>query len=110
MSGKTGGGGRQKDLLGNASNLLGQATLIVRYSVKWADTHRAEVHLMSISVYPPSRSRNGQFLVVGKGWQEGVRLVAFHRNTDLVSALAGFFTKWWTGKLEWKQDKYSPEG
>lgn len=98
------------DILGDATRLAGQAAHIVRASLRWQRTTRNSTHLRSVSIYPPSSSRNGQWLIIGKAWNEGYRLVAFHRASDLITALAGFFQRYLENKLIWKDDEYAEGG
>lgn len=98
------------NLPGSTARLAAQADVIVRYASRWAAQSGDVVYLRSINLYPPSRSRNGMWLIVGKGFYGGYNVVAFHRAPDVITALVGFLSRWYTGKLVWKKDSYSPEG
>lgn len=100
-AGKDGAG-----ILDDGARLAEQALQFVRYSIKWAQAPVSEYHLRSIVLYPPSSTRAGQWMVVGKGWYGGYKMVAFHRSSDALTALTGFLAKWWVGKLDWKKDQF----
>lgn len=93
-------------ILQSGSGWEGQAVSLARWFAKWDGTQGQEYHLRSVTLYPPKATKSGQWMVVGKGWNGGYRLVAFHRSTDGFRALLGFFERWWTGKLDWKADSY----
>lgn len=93
----------------DASRVAGQAVQFVRYCRKWALPARGYPILRSLSLYPPSVSRNGNWLVVGKAWGDTGRLVAFHRSPDPLTALVGFLAKSAAGTLVWKADTYVPK-
>lgn len=93
----------------DASRLAAQALQLVRLADLWSRSPKGEFHLKSIALYPPSASRNGMWLVIGKGWAGGYRVVAFHRSTNLLGALLGFLQRCADQKLEWKRDSYSEE-
>lgn len=97
-------------ILGDAAHREAQATQFIRYCRSWERTTRDANQLRSLSLYPPSTSRNGQWLVIGKAWSGGYKLVAFHRATDPFTALLGFFQRWAVGKLDWKEDTYAEKG
>lgn len=107
MSGKAKAGKHVTDLLGDAARLAGQAAQFIRYCDRWAKSAGSENHLRSLSLYPPSQSRNGQWLVIGKLWSGGYKMVAFHRSSDPHTALVGFFQRWAEGKLDWKPDTWA---
>lgn len=92
---------------GELTRLGGQAQAFVRWCGKWAQVNgTGSKSLVSLSIYPPSASRNGQWLIVGKAFDGGYRFVAFHRSTDPLTALVGFFQRWAEGKLTWKPDEW----
>lgn len=102
--GKDDRGDRASARLGN------QAQTFTNWCVKWAK-HNGEgsVALRSLSLYPPSASRNGDWLVVAKGFDGGYKCVAFHRASEPLTALLGFFQRWAEGKLTWKPDEYAKD-
>lgn len=89
------------------AHFANQAVQFVRYCSRWVKSVGAENHIRSIALYPPSVSRNGQWLVVGKSWAGGYRMVAFHRSSDPLTALVGFFQRAAEEKLIWKRDEYA---
>lgn len=95
------------DILGDTARLAAQAAQLVRLAVRWERTTGAASHIRSVAIYPPSQSRNGQWLIIGKAWDGGYKLVAFHRSSDLLTALVGFLQRAADGKLEWKPDTYA---
>lgn len=104
---------RQKSSKGlaleNPARLTAQALELLRLGDRWEASVGAENHIKSLALYPPSASRNGQWLVIGKAWSGGHKLVAFHRASDPITALLGFLSKAEQQKLEWKQDKWGDE-
>lgn len=86
-----------------------QALQFVRYCAKWSSTVGLEYHIRSVTLYPPSASRNGMWLVIAKGWYGGHKLVAFHRASDPLTAMLGMLQRYIEGKLDWKEDKYGDE-
>lgn len=90
----------------DSSRLAAQALQFARYLRKWELSGRGWPLFRSITLYPPSASRNGSWLVVGKAYGEQEKLVAFHRSPDPLTALVGFLQKWLEGKLVWKVDEY----
>lgn len=98
---------RGKLLPSDIARITEAAQEFIRGCHRWERTTGSENHITSITLYPPSQSRNGQWLVIAKAWSGGYRLVAFSRSTDPLHALALFFTRWVNGKLEWKEDKYA---
>lgn len=97
------------DILGDTARLAAQAALIVRLAVRWERTIGRENHIHSVTIYPPARSRNGQWLIIGKAWGSGYKLVAFHRSSDIITALVGFLQRAYEQKLEWKRDTYAEQ-
>lgn len=98
---------RWSTVLTDKARVAEQAIQLLRLMYRWEETVGQENHIRSIALYPPSTSRNGQWLVIGKAWSGGYKLVAFNRNTDPLSALLGFFTRWSQGKLDWKEDSFA---
>lgn len=92
----------------DGSRLAAQALQFVRYCRRWAAPRRDWPILRSVTLYPPSASRNGNWLVVGKGFMPDQKVVAFHRSPDPLTALVGFMAKGAAGTLVWKEDKYEP--
>lgn len=91
----------------SSARLAAQARSFVRLCFQWAiSTHRSPV-LRSITLYPPKTSRNGQWLVVAKVWDDGQKLVGFHRSGDPLTALLGTLTKLKDQTLTLKADTYS---
>lgn len=90
--------------------LAAQARAVLRGCSLWERSVGAELHIKSVAIYPPSTSRNGMWLVIGKAWSGGYKLVAFHRATDPLTAFAGFLQRAEEGKLIWKEDKFGSEG
>lgn len=89
-----------------ASRLLAQARSFVRLCFQWSlSNHRSPI-LRSLTLYPPSTSRNGQWLVVAKVWDDGEKLVGFHRASDPLTALLGTLTKLANSTLALKADTY----
>lgn len=97
------GAGLSKD----TTALAAQARAVLRGCSLWERTIGSENHIRSWSLYPPSASRNGQWLIVAKAWSGGHRLVAFHRSSDPLTCMAGFFQRAEENKLEWKVDDYA---
>ena len=91
------------------ARLAEQALQFIRYCAQWEKSQRRMSVLRSVSLYPPSTSRNGSWLVIGKAWSDGQRLVAFYRSTDPLTALLGFFTAVAAEKVTWKPDQYANE-
>jgi len=91
----------------NKARLAEQALLFIRYCAQWEKSQRRMSVLRSVSIYPPSTSRYGGWLVIGKAWSDGQRLVAFYRAPDPLTALLGFFTAVASEKIAWKEDKYA---
>jgi len=89
------------------SHLAHQAVQFIRLCYRWQEASHASTQLLSVSIYPPSPKRNGDWLVVGKGFSGGYRLVAFHRSAHPLKALLGFFQKCADQTLDWKQDDYA---
>lgn len=97
------------DILGNAAHFVEQAKTLVRILYRWSQATGSENHLRSITIYPPSAARNGMWLIVGKAWSGGYKLVSFHRATDPLTALVGFLSRVEQGKATWKEDSYAEE-
>lgn len=95
------------DIRSAATRIGAQAVALVGLLRAWEKTTSNETHIRSVTIYPPSRSRNGQWLVIGKSWHGGYKLVAFHRGTDALTALLGFFQRASEEKLIWKEDSYA---
>lgn len=93
-------------ILGDVTRVKDQALQFIRLAHRWSQTERGEYHLRSLTLYPPSATRAGSWMVVGKAWYGGYKLVAFHRSTDALSVLLGFLARWSQGKLDWKRDQY----
>lgn len=91
----------------STSRVAHQAVQLVRLSVRWSLSMQRSTVLRSLSVYPPNSSRNGLWLVVGHGWDQGYKVVAFHRAPDLLTALLGFLQRLQDGKLVWKEDDWA---
>lgn len=91
----------------DAARLGSQALALVRLFRRWATTTRSENHLRSLSIYPPSQSRQGMWLIIGKAWSGGYKLVAFHRGTDPLTAILGFMQRLAEDKLDWKADEFA---
>lgn len=91
------------------SRVAEQALQLIRLSVLWSKNTRRSTILRSINIYPPAASRNGLWLVVGKGWDQGYRVVAFHRSTDFLVAVLGFLSKVADQSIEWHPDKFQEE-
>jgi hypothetical protein len=87
----------------------GQGEAFIRLAGRWAAGTGDENHLRSLTLYPPSVSRNGMWLAVGKAWSGGYKLVAFHRAPDSLTAMLGFLQRLASGKLDWKEDKFADE-
>lgn len=96
---------------GDASltRLTNQALQFVRLCVRWERNQQRSTVLRSLNIYPPSSSRNGQWLIVAKGWAEGYRVVAFHRSSDCLTALLGILSKIADESIVWQADKYDAE-
>lgn len=95
------------NILGDAARLAGQAALLIRLCNLWAKTVGGENHIKSIALYPPSVSRAGMWMVIGKSWSGGYRLVAFHRGSDALTTLCGFLQRAYEQKLTWKEDSFA---
>lgn len=91
----------------DVARLTAQAQEFIRGCHRWSHTVGEENHIRSVTLYPPSQSRNGMWMVIGKAWSGGYKLVAFHRASDPLTALAGFFVRATQGKLEWKEDSFA---
>lgn len=109
MSRKTKADSDGGGLLGDAARISNQAQRIILLAAKWEAGQGAEYHLRSVSIYPPSATKAGNWLIVAKGWYGGYRMVAFHRAPDILTALVGFLERWYQGKLIWKKDEYASE-
>lgn len=90
-----------------ASRLLAQARMFVRLCFRWSQSTSHSPVLRSLAIYPPKTTRNGQWLVVAKVWDDGVRKVGFQRSPDPLSALLGALSKLDAGTLVLKEDTYS---
>lgn len=88
------------------SRILHQALEFIRICARWERSTRLEVSISSITLYPPSTSRNGQWLVVGKSYLYPDKLVAFHRAPDPLTAVLGFLSRAEQQKIEWKKDEW----
>lgn len=89
------------------ARLLAQARSLVRLCFRWSLSGHSSPVLRSVTLYPPSASRNGQWLVVAKVWDDGQRQVGFHRASDPLTALLGALTKLSQGTLALKADTYT---
>lgn len=89
------------------SRLAAQAAELLRAGLQWEGSTHNSTHLRSVTIYPPSSSRNGMFLIVGKAWHGGYKMVAFHRAPNILAALLGFFWKVANQKIEWKPDTFA---
>lgn len=91
------------------TRVANQALQFIRLCVRWEQSQRRSTVLRSLNIYPPSSSRNGQWLVIAKGWAEGYRVVAFHRSPDILNALLGILQKIADESIVWQADKYDAE-
>lgn len=91
----------------DASHLSHQALSFMRLCYRWAQSTEKSTQLVSISLYPPNSRHGGDWLVVGKGFSEGYRLVAFHRSPNPFAAVLGFLSKCEAQTLTWKEDAYA---
>jgi len=73
---------------------------------KWARSDGVNRKLVSVTLYPPDGAKRSVWMVLGKGFIDGVPVVAFHRSPDPLTALLGFFQKAFAGSLTWKRDTY----
>lgn len=99
-------GTRQRDHE-DAARLLAQATQFIRLCYKWSQASERSTQLVSLSIYPPNSRHGGDFLVVAKGFDQGYRLVAFHRSPNPFTALLGILQKIADQSIVWKEDAYS---
>jgi hypothetical protein len=104
MSRKAKEGAGRSIILDDVAHIAEQAVQFVRYTHLWERQEGSEIHLSAVNIYPPSVSRNGMWLVVGKGWRDGDRLVSFYRSPDCLTALVGFFVAARQQRLVWKVD------
>lgn len=91
----------------DASHIAAQALQFIRLCYRWADANNNSTQLVSISIYPPNSKHGGDWLVVGKGFSGGYRLVAFHRSPNPFKALLGFLQKVGDQTIVWKEDAYA---
>lgn len=107
MSRKAERDNRRGSLLGDVTRFKEQAAQLIQLSVWWERTTHTDAHIKSLSIYPPSTSRNGMWLIVLKGFGVYGGMVAFHRAPDLLTALLGALNRAAQGKLDWKRDEWA---
>lgn len=106
MSGKSRSNQKRKFIPSDVTAITDTAVRMVRHSWAWERVTKSGFFLTSLVIYPPSAQRNGMWLVVGKSWDEGYKMVAFYRAPDMLSAVVGFLDRAAAGKVEWKRDKW----
>lgn len=107
MSGAIRSDKNRRDAYASDARLAAQAKQFVRLCFQWAISVNRSPVLRSVTLYPPSVSRNGAWLVVCKVWDDGDKKVGFHRASDPLTALLGALTKLQAGALPLKDDTYS---
>ena len=83
-----------------------QAKEFYRICLKWSDGNHTEDSMRSLTLYPPSSTRNGLWLAVAKAGIGSGRTVTFYRAADPLSCLVGIMAKIEQGRAEWKLDKW----
>lgn len=91
----------------DTAHLAHQALQFLRLCYRWSEAATNSTQLLSISLYPPNSRHGGDWLVVGKGFSGGYRMVAFHRSPNPFKALLGFLSKCGEQTLTWKEDSYA---
>lgn len=91
----------------DASHLAHQALQFIRLCYRWSRNSESSTQLISVSLYPPNSRHGGDWLVVGKGFDGGYRMVAFHRSPHPFKALLGFLSKVADQTIVWKEDAYA---
>jgi len=98
---------RKSDGDEDTTHLAYQALQFLRLCYKWAATTQNSTQLVSLSIYPPNNKHGGDWLIVGKAFDGGYRMVAFHRSPNPFQALLGFLSKCNDKTLVWKEDSYA---
>lgn len=83
--------------------LLQCAKRVHAYSERMVPPVRDWPVLHTLTIKPPPH-RGGKFLVVCKGSLPDGEMVAFHKGTTLMGAIAGALQRCFTGHLEWKKE------
>lgn len=95
------------DGVGSLAEFGRKAVQFTRYCYQWKNSQRRMRVLRSVTLYPPTPSRPRSWLLVGKAWDDGQRLVSFYRSTHPFTALLGFFASVAAGKDSWKPDTWA---
>lgn len=107
MPGKVRDNGRSSDGDADSTHFGRQAFQLAHSLSKWARSDGVSTQLVSVTLYPPSSKRGGRWLVVGKGFLDGVPVAAFQQSPDPLTALLGFFQQAFAGSLVWRRDKFA---
>lgn len=107
MAGKVRDNGRSSDGDEASTYFERQAFQLSHAFAKWARSDGVSTQLVSVSIYPPSSKRGGRWLVVGKGFLDGVPVAAFQQSPNPLTALLGFFQQAFAGSLVWRRDKFA---
>jgi hypothetical protein len=67
---------------------------------------RLDVEITGFSVRAP-KVQGGEFLLVIRGIEEDVSVVAFHSSTDLTEAFRSLEARINNGSLKWRLDEYA---
>jgi len=88
---------------GGDTHLLALAKTVRTYSERWEPPIRDWPVLHSLLLKPPAY-KGGKWLVVLKGDIETGHVVAFHKGTTALQAIAGALQRVFTGHVDWREE------